>query len=492
MKLFTSSLKLTLNGTLKGAEYLIKGKLLDKKTGAKFLENKEIKNFLSSSNKGLLLDGDDKRLSEKESYQNLCYTARVGVGKTTKYTIPNVLDKASQNASLVIHDPKGEVFNLTSGYMQAKGYNVVVFNPENPAQSNRFNSLTEAKNEIEIEQNAETIIWAGNPNQADPYWNNGATRILSVILKCLSYGEKRFFNLPNLQHLLQNFGETGEGIENWIASNCWNPKNPNDPSTLNEWKGAITGNKEAIQSFIGICLTALKPLSNSDLRLFFSKSDYDLSNLRKQKTAIYFITPANRQKYYSFATSLFFSAIFNECMRAEHLNNKSLPVYILYDEFGNSYISDFVSVANTIRGYGVSLSIILQSISQLAMRYDQKTAESIQGAINTNICLAGADPVTADYFSHLSGKVRETQKRGNIYDLSNQNTDYREYNLLNSNEVRTMQDNEALIISKNRNPVKLKTKPYYEERKFNRASQFPPAFINRASPSLNIDLVDLS
>ena len=49
-----------------------------------------------------------------------------------------------------------------------------------------------------------------------------------------------------------------------------------------------------------------------------------------------------------------------------------------------------------------------------------------------------------------------------------------------------------LIISKNRNPVKLKTTPFYENRKFKKASSFPPATINRASPSLNIDLVDLN
>lgn len=474
--------------TWKAAEFLIKGKVLRTKQGAKFLSLDEAQEFLSSRHKGLLIDGKDKRLSVSESFQNVCFAARVGAGKTTKYIIPNVLDKAKQNLSMVVHDPKGEVHQATSGYLAANGYKVVVFNPHHVSESNLFNPFCEAKNAIELELIAETLIWSGNPAESDPYWNNGATRILSALIKCLSFGEKKYFNLPNLYHLLQNFGALGEGIEDWVAANCWDPNFPDDRSVLNEWKGALTGNKEAIQSFVGICLTALKALSNRELRTFFSASDYELSQLRQQKTVIFFITPPEHQKFYAFTTSLFFRAIFNECMRPHHLSGKSLPVFILYDEFGNSFVSDFASVANTIRGYGVSLSIILQSISQLAMRYGQKTAESIMGAFNTNISLSGSDQVTAEYFSRISGRVRERQ----IKDLTEMHQEsYQEYNLLNPNEVRTMNDHEALLISKNRQPVRLEVTPYFQNRLFRKAAMFPPVFTLPKHKTSTIELVQL-
>ena len=469
------------------AEFLVRGKILNKKEGARFLETHETDEFLSSRNTGLLLDGVKKRLSIEDSFQNVCFSARVGTGKTTKYIIPNVLDKANRNVSMVVHDPKGEVHEKTSGYLKVNGYRIIKFNPENIQDSNLFNPLLEAETLIELEQVAETLIWSGNPGEKDAYWNNGATRILSALIKMLSFGDRKYFNLPNLYHLLQNFGEMGEGLENFVAENCWDPEYPDDMAVLNEWKGVLTGNKEAVQSFVGICLTSLKALTNRDLRMFFSKSDYELSRFRREKTVIYFQTPPENQKYYSFVTSLFFRSIFNECMRNEHLQGQSLPVYILYDEFGNSYISDFVSVANTIRGYGVSLSIILQSISQLSMRYGQKAAESIQGAFNTNICLSSSDPVTANYFSDLSGRVRETQVRR----MEDTNTDYREYNLLNSNEVRTISENEAIIISKNRNPVKLKVTPYYDNRKFKKASIFPIAKNKFNGRDMNLQLIKL-
>ncbi|MGI1671638.1 MAG: type IV secretory system conjugative DNA transfer family protein [Neptuniibacter sp.] len=477
---------------LTGAGYLIKEKYLNSKQGAAFLSQEEAGAFLSSSNKGLLLDGKDKRLSIKESYQNVCLSARVGAGKTTQYIIPNVLDKARHKrvpCSIVVNDPKGEVRDLTSGYLYSQGYNIVAFDLQNLSGSHSFNPFIEAKNEIELEQIAETLIWCGNPNDntADAYWNNGAVRILSVLIKCLNFGEKKYFNLPNLHHLLQNFGEMGEGLHEWVAENCWNPSCPDDPYILTEWKGALTGNKEAVQSFVAICLTALKAVANRELRQFFSHSDYDFSRLRKEKTVIYLITPPENQRYYSFLTSLFFRSVFNECMRQEHLGKHSLPVYVLYDEFGNSYIPDFASVATTIRGYGVSLSLILQSISQLAMRYGQEGAKTIQGAINTNICLSASDPETANFFSELSGKVRERQVR----EITDANNDYREYNLLNPNEVRTIEHNEALVISKNRNPLTLSITPYYENRRFRKAAQFPCFQHSGKGKQGDIELVEL-
>jgi type IV secretory pathway TraG/TraD family ATPase VirD4 len=474
------------------AAFFIRGKIFNKTEGAAFLEEKDYSDFLSSRNDGLLLDGVKLRLTRQESFQNILLAARVGAGKTTKFIVPNVLDKANKNCSLVVHDPKGEVFELTSGYMKAKGFNVIVFNPSDAKHSHLFNPFTEAKNEIELEQIAETLIWSGNPSPKEPYWNNGATRILSVLIKCLKYSDHAYFNLPNLYYLLQNFGELGEGLDDWIIKNGRNPEYPADDYLIQEWQGVLTGNKEAIQSFVGVCMTALKALTNRELQLFFSESSYKLSDLRKQRTVIYFITPPEHQKYYSFATSLFFRSIFNACMRKEHLSGKTLPVYILYDEFGNSYVSDFQSVANTIRGYGVSLSIILQSIAQLSDKYGKETAEAIGGAFNTNLCLDSSDPVTANYFSNLSGKVRERQARASTSNqgMLDPNTEYREYNLLNSNEVRTMRSDEVLIISKNRNPVKVQITPYFKNRRMRKMTVFPILSI-KTNISKRVPLVDL-
>ncbi len=463
-----------------GAKFLLMGKVLRKTSGAVFASKSDYREYLNSRNDGLLVDGDDLHLSERESFQNVAVMARVGTGKTTRYIIPNVLDKARQKCSIVVNDPKGEVYANTSAYMQRRGYKIIVIDPEHPERSSHFNPLAEAKEEIELEQIAEIIVRSGMPTSSgkDDFWLQGAIRFVSLFMKCLkNAGEDNpeWNNLHNLYYLFQNFGQEGEGIDGFMNEYTVYPDEPENESLWNEWKGVLTGNKDGIQSFVLNAITSLKSLSNQNVAKITSRSDVRLEDMRHVKTIIYFITPAQHQEYYSFLTSLFFKSVFNACMRRMP-DRKTLPVYILYDEFGHSTIPGFVSIANTIRGYKVSLSIILQSISQLEARYGKAYADSIKGGFKTYITYSGADDKTCDFFEKIIGKVRERQKR-QINEIQDQ---YREYNLINSSEVRMIDETQALIVSGNRQPIKINTIPYFENWGFSRKARKGASLIEQS------------
>jgi len=248
----------------------------------------------------------------------------------------------------------------------------------------------------------------------------------------------------------------------------------------------LTGNKEGVQSFVLNAITSLKALSNPNVAKLTSNSDLQLEDIRKHKTIIYLITPAQHAEYFSFLTSLFFRSVFNACMR-EMPSKGTLPVYILYDEFGHSTIPNFVSTANTIRGYKVSLSIILQSISQLNARYGQDYADSIQGGFNTYLTYSGADPQTADFFEKIMGRVRERQRA----DLLEPVDQYFEYNLMNSAEIRTIESDQTLIVSSNRKPIKIQTTPYFQNWAFSRHSKRGAAKIENIKHDTQLKYVRL-
>lgn len=108
----------------------------------------------------------------------------------------------------MVNDPKGEVFAETSGYMAAKGFAVLALNPDDLTQSSSLNPLLEARNDVEIEQIAELLIKSGTGQSKDPFWENGAIRLVSVLLKVLSRageGDPSLNTLGNLYTLLQNF-----------------------------------------------------------------------------------------------------------------------------------------------------------------------------------------------------------------------------------------------------------------------------------------------
>lgn len=466
------------------------GKLLKRTDGARLLSNSEKDNLLSSRNIGLLMDGQDGRLSERESFQNVCVVARVGAGKTSRYIIPNVLDRAKRNCSIVVNDPKGEVFSETSGYMQSRGFKVIVINPDDIEQSSTFNPLLEAKTDIEIDQVAEILIKAGAGYSKDEFWNNGAIRLISILLKLLkraSYADQSYYTLGNLYHLLQNFGADGSPLDDFVIKWAYNPENPDDDTLWEEWKGVITGNANAIQSFVLTALTALKAFTNKNLVELTTSSSFDIESIRHTRTVIYFITPPHLVEYYGFWTSVFFRSVFNVVMRRMP-DRATLPLYILYDEFGHSTIPSFVSVANTIRGYKVSLSIVLQSIAQLSARYGREYAQSIQGGFTTYLCYAGSDQESARFFEAIAGKVIEV-RRDKVENITQQR---HEYNLLNADAIRRIGDLEALIVSSNRNPALLKTTPYFQHRRSSRLSnKYGKAYLINKSDRSKIKRVPL-
>ena len=78
---------------------------------------------------------------------------------------------------------------------------------------------------------------------------------------------------------------------------------------------------------------------------------------------------------------------------------------------------------------------------------------------------AGADPETAKFFETVIGKTRITQLPNDAKYFSE---NYREQNLMNANEVRTLASDQMLIISTNRKPVLINTQPYLKNGKFKR------------------------
>jgi len=213
-----------------------------------------------------------------------------------------------------------------------------------------------------------------------------------------------------------------------------------------------------------------------------AESSFALEDLRAEKTVVYFITPPQHAEYYGFLTSLFFRSVFNALMRKlppKDRRTPYLPCYVLYDEFGHSTIPNFVSTANTIRGYRVSLSIVLQSIAQLSARYGHDYAQSIQGGFNTAIAYAGSGPETASYFERVMGKTRVYQYHDPTAGhgqrtATSHHEQYREQNLMNAGEVRTMASEKVLIVSGNAQPVLISSKGYFEVGRWMRATSLPP------------------
>ena len=73
-----------------------------------------------------------------------------GSGKTQGYIFPSILSIADSDASMVINDPKGELYQKSCEYLKSKGYHVFVMDYFEPLAGSCFNQLYSVEKEYEL------------------------------------------------------------------------------------------------------------------------------------------------------------------------------------------------------------------------------------------------------------------------------------------------------------------------------------------------------
>lgn len=448
----------------KGAVVLARGYALRKEEGARFSTKKEQRALFSSSNTGLLIDGDSKRISEKDSFEHVAVIAKPGGGKTTAYIIPNLIDRAMKGDSVVTLDPSGELFEKTSAFFIKKGYKVQLIDPLDTARSVQFNPYYGlGMNDLqEVRSISSSLVLSRYGNAKDLLWNDGAITLISFFAKCLVFRGDAL-HIPAIYSLLLRFGGDGKALDDWVAQ-VSHPNNPDDESIADEWYGIINTQEKMLASYSTIAKTALNSVSDESLKWLLSDNDIDFKGYRREKTVLYISFPAHKQEDYQFLIDVLYVRLFSTLM--EQLPTKrDLNVYCLLDEFGSSYIKDFQSVINNIRKYRVSLSLVMQSIAQLRAKYGFYS-DAIKGGIGSYVVFAGADNVTADEISKTIGK-KEVIERNEFSEVVKSR---RESNLLNPDQIRTLGDRQAVFLSKNHYPIILDFVPYWDNRKYKRVT----------------------
>lgn len=426
----------------------------------RFLDSDERKDLLSPKNHGLTLDGGQARLSADASFRNLAVVATTGAGKTASFILPNLL--SLDNASIVTTDPSGTLYERTSGDLIRRGYKVYQLNPLDLMASIGFNPLSLANTNAEMQEIAHILIRTANHgSKADPFWIHGAEEITGILIKCLKHhvDASRYANLANLQYLLQSFGD-GQALLPFVAANA-----PDD-ATYNAYKGFIAQSDKTLQGLLSQAKASLSMLSDPDIARLTSQSTFDFASLRTQKTALFLVFPQNRVGYYALLMNLFYTQLFHYCLDDRRHTANSLPIYFLLDEFGHLTIPDFPAIITTTRQRKISLSIVLQSLSQLEDRYGKAGAHTIlNGGVASRLFFSGMDIDTASELARTIGEVHleHMDAMGNVR-LERQA-------LMSPAALRAMPDDQVLYLFANKRPTLLSVTPYFKNKGFERRTK---------------------
>lgn len=416
--------------------------------------------------KGLVVNGK-KRITKKQSLQHVCIVGASGVGKTSSYYTPILLN--AKNESFVVIDVDGGMFNNCSGYLQKQGYNIQVLNLNTVEESVFYNPLTSLeKSDDELKSLAETIVKSSEASKGskDEFWTFSSIHLLSFLLRFQKQLPEVYNTLSNVRYLLTNI-ETEEFVE--LVSKYASPE------LWQEFMSIQSKDSKLRSSIVASLLATIQLFDYSEIAHITSKNTLDFSQLSKPKTILYIITPERKLQRNALLLSILFAEIFEYVQKHPPKN----ILNILADEASNVQLPSLEVVISVIRRYNTSISLGLQDLSQLKRLYTPEGAKTIINNCSTKIIYPGASYELAQRISNMAG-----QKTVTIQFEGKQLQQIKP--VLQATEIIQMKQNQALFLVSNLPPLIQRMYPYYKQFLLKRRSKIPPIKLqenNFVSPS---------
>lgn len=408
---------------------------------------------------------------------NVAVVGSSGSGKSAGYIIPNIIN--TKNKSIVVTDPKGEMYEKTAETKRKQGYEVKIINFSNMDYSDRYNPLDYIKEEIDIRRMAITL--SAN-NQKQDFWSDATISLASALIAYVKYvlppeqqHMRSVYNLLKVEpkQLEELFMELKDGH---IAKDSY--------------EQAIRHLEGKTRSSVLISTSVLLDLWKYDtVKKFTYTSDFDLAELGEKKMIVYVILPVAENQFRPIS-SMFFNQLFQELYRLAENNFGKLknPVRLLLDEFANiGKIPGFQERLSTTRSLGIEVSIVIQDIGQLRIMYEDNGAEGIMGCCYFKLYMGTDDVATADYFSKLLGVTTKRIRNESANKSDKGSSEGESYSLIqrslrNPDELRKFAEekpDQCILIAGGRNMFL--DKPFYF--KFKPLKEMLEALVSRKSHS---------
>lgn len=329
-------------------------------------------------------------------------------GKTYSFVMPFCFQALRRRESLVITDPKGELYEETAEYFRNNGYVVRRFDLKKPILSDGWDLLAEVFDDPDrITIMADTIWHNLEGTGKGGVFDSGPKSLLMALITLVALDE----TLPPEEKTIENvYGHLVHPEGEKHLEDIFNPAHITSRKAQAACKAYHTF-KSASPNLRGSIMAGL----SNQLNIFqqqtvcdvLSTPDIDLT-LPGKRPCVYYCILADMHETYRFVSALFFSFLFQDLV--DYADSRpgrkcEVPVNFLLDEFANiGTIPGFDKKLATVRSRGLNITIILQDINQL-QNYYENSYLSILSNCATHICIGFNDPQTAKFFSERAGET---------------------------------------------------------------------------------------
>ena len=150
--------------------------------------------------------------TDSKPNRNIMVIGGPGSYKTQGFVITNILNETEN--SIVVTDPKGEVYEHTADFKKRQGYDVHVINFAKMQHSDRYNPIDYVTSDVEATNVATKIVDSSNKDGKKDVWYYSQRSLLSALIlyaKLELHPTKR--NMSGIVEFLQNHGEADSDDE---------------------------------------------------------------------------------------------------------------------------------------------------------------------------------------------------------------------------------------------------------------------------------------
>lgn len=381
----------------------------------------------------LAYDRERSALAVDSSDNHTLVYGATGSKKTRCVVMPTIRMLGFAGESMLINDPKGELYRTMARFLKDQDYNIVTLNFRNASVGDCWNFLEVPyrfykEGNIDkacefIEDVAKTITL--DTESKEPFWSNAAASCLYGLILCLFRYCKKYnepdeaVNIGNLLTLRQkmfaprrSFSPNPNPIWEWAkedeliaASMTGTVETASDTQ-----KGILSTLDQALKSFV---------ISPSLVEML-SHSTFSFDHIAQEKTAVFLLTPDEKTTYHRLV-ALYISQSYQQLIQLAERSGGKLPGRVNYilDEFSSLPViggCDFVQYLTAGRSRNLRFILCLQSKNQLVHTY-KENAQTITANCTNWIYLFSRELELLKDISALCGEKKDHTPNLSVYDL---------------------------------------------------------------------------
>ncbi len=365
------------------------------------------------SDDGIVLGRHGGKLLRLGGQQSVLLAAPTRSGKGVGVVVPNLLEYSE---SVVVLDIKQENFQLSSGWRQAQGHAVFLFNPfADDGRTHRWNPLTYVSVDPALRISdlmgiAALLYPDGRAEQA--FWTSQSRNAFLAFALYLfenrdDVARTGFPGVPAAPSLGALYRlSTGDGSPLRDCIEALSTQGFLGPHTRTAFVNLLSLADVTFASVLGSFKEPLNPWLNPVLDAATSGDDFLLTDVRKRRMSIYVGIQPNKLAEGRLILNLFFAQLINANTRELPRNNPQLrhQCLLLMDEFTAIGKLDILASASAyMAGYNLRLLPVVQSLSQLDATYGKDVARTLVTNHAAQIVFAPREQRDANEYSDMLG-----------------------------------------------------------------------------------------